>query len=66
MDGLWADGMEAPTKLTAVSYVQFSAQLRSSTTDTSFFPFPYVWFSTGNRYRHIVDLRAAHYRIRLL
>jgi hypothetical protein len=35
MDGLWADGMEAPTKLTAVSYDQ-SARFEARQTDASF------------------------------
>lgn len=66
MDGLWADGMEAATKLTAVSYGSFVHTV-TSTTDTSFlFLFSLSGSLTGNRYRHIVDLRAVHYRIRLL
>lgn len=39
---------------------------QTSTTDALSFPFFLCLVLEGNRYRHIVDLRAAHYRIRLL
>ena len=65
MDGLWANGVKAPAKLTAVRLSVAPLIMRHVPEPSSAYVFSFPFFA-GYRHRHFVNIRSPHARVRIL